>query len=360
MKFTNKIFFNFLFLLSSVAILTNCDWLKNAGCKDCPSHSRHASKSVDANLSGETLLSINNKSVITADSFEEYWNMLIGEDPNAAAIASLYPNVKADVFKNRLVPSQVILHWMHETKKSETPAFKQKLKAMVEMIEAQLAEQALQEEIVNSIDSSDEILNKFYEENKATNPVFAQAPFVSEPSGIKAETVKFTTEKSAQEFADKAKKAGANLNSLAKEAKKEVNNLGIVSNQSRIDFALKNKIESMEPNSVDVVSTGKNAFEVVKTGSKQEGKWAPFEEVKSSVKQAYIQVKGTENFAKKIDELKKQYNVVENTEFFEKEKASKQAEMEEQLKAMKKQEDAQNPESEPTKETPETESELTK
>jgi hypothetical protein len=330
-------------LLSTLIMLSGCmDWFKGKGsCPSCePCAKVEGTYGAEAAAPGEILLTLKNKPVITQASFEEYWQELLKSDPNLESMLPFMPNARQEVFKNAIM-EKVIQEWVHASGKDRDTDFQKKLAKQRALADRMVAIQAFQEDLLKSVDTSDAALEKFYDENKEKNSVFQQPPFSQSPKGLKIQSVQFSDEKQAKDFLAKAQKEGANFTSLAKAAKKDVKDLGVVNAQSRnADFAVKAKVKDMKPGELAVVPNGNKQFLVIKAGQEQEAKYAPFAEVKDAVKQAKSQVEFADKFTNRIEELKKEYGAVESKDFFEKEKEKQTADLQTKLKELQDQQPA--------------------
>lgn len=340
-QFTARSFINVALLLSSLAMLTGCtDWIKNKF---------GGSSESSTTTSKEVLCSIGDKPCITVESFEDFWNAYLQSNPNAAAIVAFYPNVRYEMFANQLVPLKLAQAWVKAEKKDQEAEYQKRLKNQMELIEGFMALEALKENVLKSIDTSDAALEKFYEENKSKSPIFQQAPFIKNAALVQVETVTFADENQAKSFLEKAKAAGANFAQLVKDAKKELKNLGFINETSKnVDTEIKFRVRGLNAGDFDVVKVGKN-FVVIHATNKKDAEYAPYAELKEKpelkehLKQTLAQIQGQDAFTNKLEELKKTYNVKENKEFFEREKEKQKADMEAKMNQMKE-ESAKQPE----------------
>lgn len=328
-------------LISTLAMLSGClDWFNKGkpACPACEPTTRvDGTYGAETATGGETLLTLRNKPVITTSSFEEYWQELLKSDPNLESMLPFMPNARYEVFKNAAM-EKVIQEWVHTSGKYKDPEYQKKLAKQRALADRMVALQTFQEELIKTIDTSDAALEKFYADNKAKNAVFQQAPFLQSPKGFKVQAVQFNDEKQAKDFLARTQKQKADFGALAKAAKKEVKDLGVISAQSRnVDFAIKEKVKDMKSDEIALVSGPNKQFTVIKTGQEEEAKYAPFAEVKEGVKQAKLQVEFGDKFTARIEELKKEYGAVETKDFFEKEKEKQQADLQAKLKAMQDQ-----------------------
>lgn len=306
-----------LFITASLMILPACNSFKGKDGSNCESCSSSAVSGTTDN--SQAILYIDEKPVMTAQDFDDFFEDLINSEPRAAAFIALYPNAKAELFKNQRVPSAVIQEWAKRTGKTSEADYQKKLQKAKARLEEALATTAFEETILKEIDTAVDTLKSFYEENKGKAEILNQPPFLKAAAGVTAISAEFDNEKAANDFAKKAQAPNANFNELAKAANKDVKDLGVVSAQSRnVEPALRVQVPNMEAGKVEVIALGKDKFDVVKAIEKKSPEFAPFEEVQDMVKQALLQSKAAEKFQEKLDALKKEYNVRENEEYFKK------------------------------------------
>lgn len=139
------------------------------------------------------------------------------------------------------------------------------------------------------------------------------------PAGIKTQTVEFATQNDAQEFVNKLKQAGINqIDKLANEQKLFVRNLNI-NETSYADKDIKEAVLKMKnfPAVVIVPDQEKGKFWVVAAQEHQAAKYQEFDKVKDALKQMLMPKKVGEMLEVKIPEYGEQFNLVENTTYFE-------------------------------------------
>lgn len=324
-------YLNAALLLSTVILLAGCaplEWLKQkTGCQTC----EHPAGSRDhAAGSGPVIATFDNgKKSLTLGDYEVYWDEFLESDPQAKAIIPFMPNARYELFKN-FVTERVIQEWIKREKKDKDAAYVKKINSLYKNLERGMAVQAFQEYVLEKVDKSDAAAERFYNENRDTQQIFQQQPFMQTPAGVKLQAVQFSDEKQAKDFLAKAQQPNANFSTLAKDAKKKIENFGnnfVNATSTDVDRAIKAKVADIkEVPSVDFVQSGKN-FWVIKATDKQEAQYAPFEEVKDAVKQAKLRVEFPEALTKEIENLKKDFNVNEDTgkTYFEEERKKEEA-----------------------------------
>lgn len=329
-QFKAKSFINLGLLVTSLLLLAACNpFSKEKGCTDCgTSHGTAGSGS-------QVLITIKGKPAVDLQCYNEYWEDFLKNDPRIEQILPFHPTIRHEVCK-QLVNEKVIQEWIKDKKIDQSADYQKKLKKAHEVTDRLVALQAFNEDVLKNIDQSEAGLEKYYNENRDKNPMMQNPPFTKTAEGTKAQTVTFTDEKSAKDFLAKAQKEPNNFAALAKAAKKDVKDLGVVDAQTRnVDFAIKAKLRDLQAGAVDMVPAGKQ-FVVVKAVSKTPATYAPFADVKDYVKELMVRDLYEKSLTKRLDELKKELKVEEQPaeEYFKKEREQKQAEMQAKLKEM--------------------------
>lgn len=314
-------------LISALFLLSGCKFFPSKECATCgPTQAGE----------GKVLLTINGKEKVHESDFEEFYKTWL-EGRKDGAFAALDPASRRNAF-NDLEMMHLIAEEVKASGKDKDPKYLKNKKLAQTYIDFQLNQDVVANEILNSIDTSDAALETFYNENKGKHPALDNPMFLKSPEGIKVQGVDFTDEKSAKEFLAKAQKG--DFAGLAKAIKKDVKDLGIVSPSSRmVDFAVRTAARSLQPNEVKVVTLQNGQFMVIKgVGARQSAQYVDFASIKDDapkkemlsniVKQTQLQSK----FMEYLENIKKKFNVVENTTYFEEEEAKKKAELEAKLK----------------------------
>lgn len=331
---------NGAFLLSCLALLSACDWLKKgSGCPTCDSSSSLASAAPE-----DVLLSVDGKPAITKGSFDDFFNAYLSSNPQAAAYIAFDPGARRRVFQEKEL-QVLVAHKVKKDGKDKTPEYRKKFEQACEMAQWSVNLEIFRDEVLASIDSSDAGLEKFYNENKGKNPAFDNAPFQISPEGIKMQGVEFSDQKAARDFLTKAQKAPGEFSALAKAAKNSVKDLGLITTASS-DFGLKAKAKTLQSNGVDLVYTPKGKYLVIKgVGQRQAPKYAEFAELvkdaqgKEMLSNVKKQVEFPQIVMKRIEDLKKELNAKENLKYFEDEEAKKKAELDAKMKELQATED---------------------
>ncbi len=333
----NKTFrsvFSIALLAAALVALSACDWFKRSGCPSCDTHVASAAP-------GDVLLSIDGKPAITKASLDDFYEAYMKNRPDAM-YAQMDPQAKRNAF-NELVVMEVMTAKVKKDGKDKDAEWQKAYKRAHDLAIYSVNAEKLSKEVLDSIDTSDAALETFYKDVRGKNPAFDNPPFLKQSAGIKIQSVQFADKKSADDFLAKAQKPGANFGELAKAIKKEVKNLGLVTSQSKVDYAVKAKAKTLEPNAVDVVTTQGNQYMVIKgIGPRQEASYAELADViaaqpmlKEQLANYKKQVEAQAEFMKRIEDWKKELKVEENSKFFEEEEARKKAELEDKFKELK-------------------------
>ncbi len=341
-------------LISTLAFLAGCaELFKGKGT--CPT----CAPEVERAAPEDVLLSIGGKPAVTKQSLEDFYTTWIGSSPEAQYAAAFDPEIKTKAFKE-LEMLKVLDASVKKDGKDQTPEYKKQLNNTIMLAMGAVNFGIYRDQVLNSIDTSDAALEKFYEENRGKNRAFDNPPFLKSPESIKLSGVEFSDEKSAKDFLAKAQKPGASLASLASTIKKSVKDYGTVSPQSReVDFMLAQKARTITPGSVELVKLQSGKFAVVKAGATrvpaQYLDWKAIAEnpqLKETVANIKKQTEFQPAFMKFIEDKKKELDVTENNTYLEDEAAKKKADFEAKIKEFQEAAAKEEKEAAPAEEKP--------
>ena len=301
-----------LLLLSSLAFLPSCEWLK----KKVGLQQNETSTTAGVTTNGEVLATMNGKPILTADEFEKQFKNLIETHPYGAVLAQM-EGVERKVFDG-LVSQKAITRYIEEQGINKTPEYQQQLEALIQMLNTRFFQQKHQPKV------ADAEMKEFYDKNKQTNLPEA----VVSRGGVTASGVTFTKEADAKAFLEKAKGKGAQLEQVAKEANlsDKYRDFKMVNETSPIEPALRQKIVTYKKfPTVELVKVDDKTFYVVSATGKEESKYRPYEEVKPYIEQRLSAKKQEESLEKAVDKLKKDYNIQVDESYFAKKEAEKKA-----------------------------------
>lgn len=324
-------FFSTGLLVSSLALLTGCEWFKKSACPACEPCATVDVGALATASPEDVLLSIDGKPAITKQQFEDFYEV-------AKASAGPYGALpKKDAF-NTLVTMEILNRKIIKDKKDQDPEYKKEFARAYNLARWGVNSQLLAKDIQCEIDVSDKAIEDFYMEQRGKNQAFDRPPFLKNPESVTMKSVQFSDKKAAEDFTGKAQKEGVDFGAVARAANLAVKDLGKVSSQSQdVDFAVRLKARTIAPNSVELVTSG-DTFFVVKAGDRMPAEYADYEEVKQAenmqgmLGQFKKQCELEPAFLKRIEEYKKEFSIVENEEFFKQEEAKRIAQEEEQKK----------------------------
>ncbi len=314
-------------LISALFLLSGCKFFPSKECATC---------GPTAAGEGEVLLSINGQPKVYQSDFENFYETWLAGRKDGA-FAALDPASRRTAF-NDLEMMLLVGEKVKAEGKDKDPKYLKNKKLAQTYIDFQLNQDVVANEILNKIDTSDAALEKFYDENKGKHPAFDNPMFLKSPEGIKVQGVDFTDEKSAKDFLAKAQKG--DLAGLAKAIKKDVKDLGVVSPSSRmVDFAVRTAARNLQPNEVKLVTLQNGQFMVIKgVGPRQTAQYLDFAAIKDDAQKKEMltnmvkQIQLQPEFMKYIEDIKKDFKVVENTKYFDQEEAKKKEELEAKMK----------------------------
>lgn len=301
-------------LLSSVAFLPSCDWLKSK-----IGLSKDASSAAVEVKEGESVLAtVDGKPLITSGEFEKQFKNLIETHPYGAMLAQMEGLDRR--FLDGLVGQKLMSRYVEENGIDKTPEYKQQLDALVQMLNARFFQ------MKHAAKVTEAEMKAFYDQNKENMP-----EAVMSRGGVNATGVSFAKEADAKAFLEKAKGKGATLEKLAKDA-----GLGdkyrdfkmVNAGSPGIDPILRDKIAALiKFPALELIKGSDNAWYVVYASSKEAQKYRTFEELKGTIEQRLTSKKQEEAMEKAVEQLKKDYKVEIKDEYFTKKAGSPAAEI---------------------------------
>lgn len=291
----------------SLMALSGCDWLgkKKTCASSCVS-------TPDANDSSTVLLTIGGKPAITENQFSAYYDQFLASNPRLQGMIQFLPNAKQEIFKG-MANEEIVMHWAEENNIATNAEYQKEFEQAVKMIRRGLAAKNFEQNVVGKVHVNEAEMKEYYEKHK--NPELVVAP-----GGVKAIGVEFGSKAQAQAFFDKVKGNASNFKSAAESDKHKVREFAPINEFSfDVDKNVKDKVSATKsfPSVVLVEGTDKK-FWVVDAISKEETKYRSFDEVRDGLKAVIEREKMAKIWTDKIDELKKKYDVTEDTAYFEK------------------------------------------
>jgi hypothetical protein len=266
-----------------------------------------------AAMTGEVLVSIKGRPVITTDTLAVEKEKFFKSNPQFAdALRHMNPkeferNLLEGLIGQCVADEDIISNKIHESER-----YKAELKEIQKTMERMLNAKFFNEKVTISIADSE--VKAFYDANKDK----MQGVLLSQ-GGIAAQGIEFNNAVDARAFVTKAKSAQKDFKKAAQEdgLTAKIKDFKLVNAQSvGMDEVLRDKIVAMRtvPTIEMIEANGK--FWVVAATGKEEPKYRPFEEIKDRLKPQIEQNKRVEMLEKKINELRKEYGVTVNEEYF--------------------------------------------
>ena len=307
MKMSN--FLSFSLLVSALAIIPQCDWLKNDGCCGTGSHSHNASATTGLPTAAHS--HDHDSSEILMN---EYVEGLCQVQPQYKQILDLMPDARKQVLE-AMAGELAIEEYIKVNNIDQSAEYQKDLNNILKLVKRQLAMQYFQKHHPVSV-AKDEV-RKWYEENKNKTQ-----ELIVVQGGVKADGVIFNNKADAKTFYDKVKDPKVDFHKAAQEAGLSVKNFGLVSDQSyEVEAPIRTKLLALTRTPVvELVDLNSDSVAVVKALSKEATQYAPFDQVEAGIENWLKQQKAQEEIMKQIEKLKKDLNVNINVEYFDKQK----------------------------------------
>lgn len=191
---TTTSFFSVGLLLVSLAALPGCglvDWVKEkANCSSCGSHAG----------SSEAVITIGGKTSLTGEQVDKKLAMLFQQQAQMAEMIGRMDEAQQlgiyEQFANRFADEQLMLDYVKEQKLDQTPEIKEVVAQAHRQLDLEVAAKVLQDSIGQEIKSkiTDDEAKKFYADNRETEKIFQQAPFLLNEAAVKAKDKKAKAE----------------------------------------------------------------------------------------------------------------------------------------------------------------------
>jgi hypothetical protein len=305
---------------AALVVLPQCDLINTKKDTSEPSHANQAAQQ-SAGISGDVLLTIGGKPAITSVQFEKYMNDILEAQPQLQQLIAIMPDAEYELFKN-MVNEEALKTWVINNKIDQKENYKKDLQMLQDFGARQLAIKYFQESHPTAKVSETE-MKKYYEENKNSIPEFTLSR-----GGINAQGVVFDKSADAQAFLAKVRDQKIDFAKAAKESNLTVREFKQVNEHSfDVDAPIREKLGAISKfPSFDVI-TAKDKTWVIKAKNKDAAQYVPYEQIKPRLEQFLNQQKAGESFAKDIETLKKDLQITEHRDYFDRKKKSKDEEM---------------------------------
>lgn len=265
-------------------------------------------------VSEDVLLTIDGQPALTVRDFEQYEEQIFQANPQLRSMMAVMPDIEKNLFD--ALASQELL-WADAVRKGvdQSPEFNREVEQNVRMIKRGLAVRNFQKD--NTVTISDADIKKYYDDNKET--IYQMAP-----SGIQTTMVVFDKEPEARAFMEKAK-GKSDFAKFAQDSKLNARNLGRINDQSSyIDESVKKTVLGTKkfPSTL-VMKMDDGKWAVIHVKSKEEAKYYPLDQAREDARTRLYNEKMAKLLTDTLEKLKKEYNAVENTQYFAKKAAER-------------------------------------
>src|SRR5579862_8250485 len=267
-----------------------------------------------APLTGEVLVTMKGKPVITTDTLAVEKEKFLKANPQIRQALAFMPDPKEfdRNLMDGLIGQKIADEYVVSHKINDTVAYKEELKDLCESMERMLNAKYFGEHLTVSVPDSE--VKAFYDTNKDK-----LRGVMTSPGGVMASGIEFDNSAAAKAFAARAKTVPGGFKKTAQDdnLNAKIKDFKLVNSQSiGIEPALRDKVVAIKTvPSVEVVDAN-GKFWVVNATSKEEPKFVPYEQVKDKLKQELEQNKRVELFEKEINKLRKEYGVEVNETYF--------------------------------------------
>lgn len=316
-----------LVLAALLGVSGCCDYLSFSSkdgkscCSSCSHHTSPSkvevapSQSVAAKAtipSGETLVSIDGKPVLTVPEFKELVENAAKHDPYLSQLGmkdydSVPPYLREQLLES-VVDSKVISVWGEKEGIKETKEYREELEKTIKHIEDSLVVRSIERDIVSSISVTEADIQKAYEKYKEQ---FTKKPAMMTVVGASIENKEEATELfsaakglTAEEFAQEAERLGAKVTHFEPLPR---NPRFAMSHP--MSPALRRAVLAAEEKETVVRGAEKDVHWVLYISSRTEAEYAELDEVRGHLEQAVRGELVREAFQKRIAELRRTLSI---------------------------------------------------
>lgn len=314
-------------LVASLVFLPGC-WPfgkssnESVGKKDTPvnnEHNDHKKSDYSAGkMDPNVLVWVDNRPVVTIAEVEELKTEIMRNNPQLAAAMQTNSKEIERHLAEALATQTLVSRYVVDNKLDQTDTYKKDLARALKAVKEQIDGKVFTEQV--SVVVSDRDVQEFYDSNK-NNP-----GIMISQGGVKAAGVSFDSEAAANAFLPKVKAVSGDIEKAAKAANltmDKVRDFKLVNDQSiGIEPALRTKILAISSVPSTQVIKVDNNFWVVHASAKEAPTYQELSKIKPQIVQVLEQNKRQMEVAKKLEELRKKYNMILNDSYFGGEKAN--------------------------------------
>jgi len=267
----------------------------------------------EAPLTGEVLVSMKGKAVITTDSMADEKERFLNWYPQFRQVLPVMDPKEVDhLILEQVITQKIIDEYIAENKIDQTESYKKDLAAAIENIVRMLNAKHFGENLVVSV--SDAEIKEFYEANKDSMP-----GIIVSQGGISTTGIEFSDESTARAFMTKAKSVPGGFKKAAQDEglTAQIKDFKLVNAQSiGVDAQLRDKIVGIKTVPAIELFAVDGKFWVVNATSKEEPKYRPYDQLKDRLKQQVEQNKKMELLQEKLNKLREQFKIEINEDYF--------------------------------------------
>lgn len=264
-------------------------------------------------MTGEVLVTMKGKPAITTDTLALEKEKFLKANPQIRqALGFMDPKAFDRNLLEGLIGQKIADEYVISQGINQTAAYKAELKDLCESMERMLNAKYFSEKKTVSVPDSE--VRAFYDTNKDK-----LRGVMTSQGGIMASGIEFADGAAARAFVARAKAAPGGFKKTAQDdnLNAKIKDFKLVNSQSLgIDELLRDKIIGIKTvPSIELFEVN-GKFWVVNATGKEEPKFIPYEQIKDKLKQELEQNKRVELFEKEINELRKEYVVEVNEDYF--------------------------------------------
>ena len=311
-----------LLVVSMLLVLPSCglvDWVKDKfGGGTTPTASSSAGMMEIATTPAGTdgsavLVTISGKPLITQTMLDTEKQKLLASNPQLQAMISLMDEKQLNRnLVDGMASREIIRKYVADNNIEASDKYKQDYEMVLAQVRDALNTRYFMDAF--SVSVTDGEIKKFYDENKDAIP-----NLLLSRGGVEAVAASFDDEKSARDFAAKAKGMRNDVSRAAAEAglTDKVKDFKLVSDQSLgIEPELRDKIIDIKSvPSINTFKIGKEYW-VVAASKKEEPKYRDLDQVKEELKQLIEKEKTMKKFEEEVARLKSEYKIEVDESFF--------------------------------------------
>ena len=286
-------------------------------------------------LTGEVIVTMNGIPIVTSDSLTSEKNKLIEANPQfKMMLAMMDPKQFERNLSEGLMNQAIVDKYIEDKNISSSQEYISELQEGYKAVERMINTKFFSQD--SQVTVSDADAKSFYDKNKEIMP-----DLLVSRGGVHAVGINFDTRVAAEEFLKLAEKSDLETAAASQGVQGKLADFKLVNDQS-IGIPEKIKTEILSSTKVPattIITENDNAHWVVRLSDKQEAQYIPFEQIKSQIKEYLEKEKRTELFDKEVEQLKQEYNIIINEDYFATDESQNDSMMQSMYHPMQNQDD---------------------